>query len=143
MKPEDRLIIALDTKNIADAERILDETSEFCNTFKIGPGLFIKEGGAIVKAVKEKGKKCFLDLKLFDIPNTVLSAIESAASLNVDMITLHILGGEAMLEATSSANLRPEILLGVTVLTSFDEKEAEAVLKLAKMGKECGLFVRD
>ncbi|MBU1262889.1 orotidine-5'-phosphate decarboxylase [bacterium] len=148
MKPKDRLIIALDTKDIASAERILDETSEFCNIFKIGPGLFIKEGRDIVKAVKKRGKKCFLDLKLFDIPNTVLSALESAASLDVDIITLHILGGERMLKVARAANLRPETLLGVTILTSVDEKDIkrlgmkslkETVIELAKIGKGCGL----
>jgi orotidine-5'-phosphate decarboxylase len=149
MKPEDRLIIALDTKDIAGAERILDETSEFCNTFKIGPGLFIKEGKDIVGLVKGRGKGCFLDLKLFDIPNTVLSTLESAAHLNVDIITLHILGGEKMLRSVVDCDLRPKILLGVTILTSFDEKEAkrvginlplpETVIELARLGRDCGL----
>jgi orotidine-5'-phosphate decarboxylase len=149
MKPEDRLIIALDTKDIASAERILDETSEFCNTFKIGPGLFIKEGKDIVGLVKGRGKGCFLDLKLFDIPNTVLSALESVATLNVDIITLHILGGEKMLRSVVAFDLRPKLLLGVTILTSFDEKEAkrvginlplsDAVIELARLGRDCGL----
>lgn len=148
MRPQDCLIIALDTKDRASAERILDETGEFCNIFKVGPGLFIKEGRDIVKAVKERGKRCFLDLKLFDIPNTVLAALESAASLEVEIITLHILGGERMLKAAAAAKLRPKILLGVTILTSLEEAEIkrlgmrslkEAVIELAKIGKECGL----
>ncbi|MDI6752623.1 MAG: orotidine-5'-phosphate decarboxylase [bacterium] len=149
MEPKDRLIIALDTKDIAGAERILDETSHLCNIFKIGPGLFIKEGRDIVEAVKERGKSCFLDLKLFDIPNTVLSALESAAALNVDIITLHILGGEKMLRSVVACYLRPKLLLGVTILTSFDEQEAkrlginlplsDTVIELANLGNNCGL----
>ena len=149
MKPEDRLIIALDTKDMASAERILDETSRFCNTFKIGPGLFIKEGKDIVGAVKGRGKGCFLDLKLFDIPNTVLSALESAATLNVDIITLHILAGEKVLRSVVDCGLRPKLLLGITILTSFDEEEAKrvgissplsnAVIELARLGNNCGL----
>ena len=103
-----------------------------------------------MRAVRDLGGRIFLDLKLHDIPNTVGRAVESADSLGVEMLTIHLSGGRAMIEAAVRA-ARPEmLLLGVTVLTSADDvtlRETgvnspmeEQVLRLASLGVESGII---
>ena len=126
MKPaetnvRDRLIIALDVPNAAEALDILHELLGEISTFKIGLQLYTAAGPEIVRVVQQTGAKVFLDLKLHDIPNTVGSAVRAAADLGVAMLTLHLSGGRRMLEAATAACPPDMLLLGVTVLTSSDE----------------------
>jgi len=120
------------------------------NTVKIGLQLFTAEGPAIVKEAKVLGFRVFLDLKLHDIPNTVAHAVQSAAAHHVDFLTIHTLGGPAMMLAASEAAKNTHLkLLGVTLLTSMDENEcravglsdstADQVLRLARLAGNCGL----
>lgn len=145
MKPEERLIVALDVPSLKEVERLVYELSGLCSWFKIGPGLFIKYGPKAIKFLKEKGKRVFLDLKLNDIPNTASLAMEEIVSLGVDMTSIHTLGGKAMLEAISSKK-KNCIVLGVCILTSLNDKDLkrmgfslslkEVVLDLANLAKE-------
>lgn len=122
---ESPLIIALDVQTTAEATAVVDLIGDRVNFYKIGMELFTAEGPAVVEAVKARGKKVFLDLKYYDIPNTVRGAVESAAKLGVDVLTVHALGGRRMLKEAMKASLafgekRPKIL-AVTILTSFSD----------------------
>ncbi|MEP6974799.1 MAG: orotidine-5'-phosphate decarboxylase [Spartobacteria bacterium] len=149
MKPRERIIIALDVPTSAAACALVRELSPHPGLFKIGLQLFIAAGPEIVRAVRELGGRIFLDLKLHDIPHTVGRAVESAGSLGVEMLTLHLAGGRAMAEAAVAAAGPELLLLGVTVLTSSDEgtlRETgvatameEHVLRLADLGVAAGV----
>lgn len=115
------LIVALDTPTAAAAEKILDQLEGLPIVYKVGLELFVSEGPRwVVDRLTSKGLRVFLDLKLHDIPNTVAKATESAGRLGVELLTVHLAGGRKMLEAALAVPKRPK-LLGVTVLTSFDE----------------------
>ena len=96
--------------------------------------------------IRKKGAEAFLDLKYFDIPNTVSHAVRQAVRLKVKMLTLHILGDEPMLKAAVEAadsesrrlKVKRPLLIGVTVLTSKEAVSSD-VLTLAKIGIDCGL----
>lgn len=117
----DRLIIALDVPNAAEALDIVHDLRGEISIFKIGLQLYTAAGPEIVRVVQQTRAKVFLDLKLHDIPNTVGSAVRSAADLGVAMLTLHLSGGRRMVEAALTACPPDMLLLGVTVLTSSDE----------------------
>ncbi len=125
------LIVALDVQTRAEAEakvRLLGDAVDF---YKIGLELFTAEGPDVVKAVKAFGKKVFLDLKFHDIPNTVAKAVKSAGKLGVELLTIHSVGGKAMIAAAREAALEygdaaPKIL-AVTVLTSLDKGDLEDI----------------
>ena len=120
---------------------------------KVGSQLFTAEGPRAVEKLAGLGFGIFLDLKFHDIPNTVAGAVRAAASLpEVRMMTLHATGGVAMMEAAKNAaagQSRPPALLGVTILTSLDEKSLEGigiegpasvrVFALAQLAKRAGL----
>jgi len=121
--------------------------------FKVGSQLFTAEGPSVVKALARLGFGIFLDLKFHDIPNTVAGAVTSAATLpNVRMLTLHTLGGLAMMQAAHDAAAQVKhrpMLLGVTILTSMDAaalrqagisgSPASRALALARLAKQTGL----
>src|SRR5690606_25093515 len=113
-------ILALDVPNAAEAIALVDRLprAEFV---KVGLQLYTAEGPGIVRALRARERRIFLDLKFHDIPNTVAGAVASAARLGVDLLTVHAAGGEAMLRAASAAaaSAAEELqLLAVTVLTS-------------------------
>ena len=119
--------------------------------------LYYKEGPAIVAKLKEQGYDVFLDLKLHDIPNTVKSAMEVLAGLGADLVNVHAAGGQAMMEAAlegldkgTPSGLRRPSLIGVTQLTSTDERQVreeqlidvsleQSVLQYAKLTQAAGL----
>ena len=120
------VIVALDLPTADDALRLVDQLPGL-RWAKVGPVLFVREGPALVRELKARGVSVFLDLKWHDIPNTVAEAARQAAALEVDLATVHALGGRAMLEAAVGAAgaLR---LAAVTVLTSHTrETYAEVV----------------
>lgn len=145
----DRLIVALDFPTQAKALALVSLLSGSVSIYKIGLQLYTAEGPAIVRAVAATGAKIFLDLKLHDIPNTVARAVAAAGELGVQMLTLHLSGGRAMLEAAAEARPPGLCLLGVTVLTSATPESLtetgvnsgieEQVLRLAELGRECGI----
>lgn len=132
--PKD-VIIALDFKNAIETYAFLDLFYEEKPYVKIGMELFYSEGPRIVREIKRRGHKIFLDLKLHDIPNTVKKAMASLSKLGVDMCNLHAAGTKAMMEAaveglTGADGTRP-ILIAVTQLTSTDEERMRSELLIA------------
>ncbi len=119
------VIIALDFPDAATAFAFLDQFTEEKPFVKIGMELFYAEGPQMVRGIKARGHKIFLDLKLHDIPHTVECAMRSLASLDVDMVNVHAAGTRAMMEAGLKGLTRPDgsrpLLIAVTQLTSTDE----------------------
>ena len=126
--PKDRLIVALDVPTAVDAQEIVYELGESVCFYKVGLQLFAAEGPKIVSELVSSGRKVFLDLKLHDIPNTVGQAVKSICELGATMVTVHAAGGSKMMieavQAASAGAVEP-IILGVTVLTSFDQSDLE------------------
>src|SRR5574344_1561919 len=99
------LIVALDVSSTAEVEQTVDRLGDAVSFYKIGLELFSAEGPDVVRAVKSRGKKIFLDLKLHDIPRTVERAVKAGAALGVDLMTIHAAGGKAMVFAAKDAAL--------------------------------------
>lgn len=147
------VIVALDVNSRAEAVEKVKSLGEAISFYKIGLELFTAEGPDVVKAVKDLGKKVFLDLKFHDIPRTVERAVRSGAKLGVDLMTIHSVGGKAMIKAAADAANEfgaagPKIL-AVTVLTSLDQSDladvgivgrtpAEQVAAMARFATENG-----
>ncbi len=152
-----KVVVALDVDSVEKAIEIVKQCEGYPLFFKIGKQLFTSIGPEIVRKIKSMGHKVFLDLKYHDIPNTVAMATIEAAKLGVDIVNLHISGGREMIETTVSKvedfclqnNIKKPEILGVTILTSLDNKAleevgykdpaSEMVVRLAKLGKDCGL----
>ena len=120
------LIVALDVPNKNELINTLNRLPDIINWYKVGLELFIAEGPEILKILKSFGKQIFLDLKLHDIPQTVENAINVACQYDVDMMTVHGLGGRKMLEAAANAasNFKnPPKLVAVTTLTSLGNED--------------------
>ena len=150
------VIIACDFNSKADLMTFLDkfENGDRKPFLKVGMELFYAEGPAIVKEIKARGHKIFLDLKLHDIPNTVKKAMAVLSALDVDICNLHAAGTAAMMEAaleglTRADGTRP-LLIAVTQLTSTSEERMqkdllidrpldEVVMHYAKNAKDAGL----
>ena len=145
-------IVALDVPDAGAAERLVDELGELCGFYKIGSELFTAAGPRIVESIGARAST-FLDLKFHDIPNTVRGAVRSAALLGARLLTVHVAGGRAMLDAAVEAarGAGDCQVLGVTVLTSLDSTEAghvwgrdvrdmrTEVLRLAQLAADAGL----
>jgi orotidine-5'-phosphate decarboxylase len=115
------LIAVLDVDSQEEALRVVDACG-LCPWFKVGAQLFTRCGPDAVRAVRERGKQVFLDLKYHDIPNTVQHAARAAAELGAGLFTVHASGGRAMIAAARRAvEGTPARILAVTVLTSLDE----------------------
>lgn len=122
MNISERIIVALDFDNAADVKRLVKKLPE-ASFFKVGLELFSAEGAGIIKYLKEEGKRVFLDLKLNDIPNTVMKTLSLIDKLGVDITDIHISAGPAVLDAIGRARAAAELktqIFGVTVLTSLD-----------------------
>ena len=121
------VIVALDVQSRAEAVEKVKLIGDAIGFYKIGLELFTAEGPDVVKAVKDLGKKVFLDLKFHDIPRTVERAVRSGGKLGVDLMTIHSVGAKAMIRAAADAAAEfgaaaPKIL-AVTVLTSLDQSD--------------------
>jgi orotidine-5'-phosphate decarboxylase len=147
-----RLIVALDVPDAASAAALVARLDGTCLWFKVGLELFTAAGPAVIDPLIQRGHSVFLDLKFHDIPSTVAGAVRSAAALGVNMLTIHASGGPAMLTAARAALAdlpNPPQLLAVTMLTSIDQAQANAIgydrspseqaLALASMGLESGI----
>jgi orotidine-5'-phosphate decarboxylase len=150
-------MLALDVDSREKAEEWVHKLKAHVGYFKVGLQLFTKEGPELVRSIRARGGRIFLDVKYHDIPNTVAKACEAAVSLNIDFVNVHALGGKAMLKAAAesiaetSARMRlpKPRLLAVTVLTSHDARglsqevglkgrPAAEVRRLALMAKAAG-----
>ena len=148
------VIIACDFASKADVLAFLDKFTGRKPYVKIGMELFYAEGPSIVREIKERGHKIFLDLKLHDIPNTVKKSMSVLSGLDVDMTNLHASGTVRMMEAAIEGLTRPDgtrpLLIAVTQLTSTDQEAmendllikepiAEVVMHYAANAKKAGL----
>jgi orotidine-5'-phosphate decarboxylase len=149
--PKDRLAVALDYPDAAQAFALVDRLGNTCQWFKVGMELYYAAGNRIVQQLRDRGFNVFLDLKLHDIPNTVAGGVRSAAQAGASLLTIHASGGGAMMSAAAEAASAPGSprLLAVTVLTSMDAKElaaigitstpTEQVLRLARLSQASGI----
>ncbi len=130
------VIIALDFDSREKTLAFLDQFTEEKPFVKIGMELYYAEGPAVVREIKARGHKVFLDLKLHDIPNTVKKAMAVLSGLDVDMTNLHAAGTKAMMEAALEGLTRPDgtrpLLIAVTQLTSTSQERMEADLLIDK-----------
>lgn len=129
---KDRLIVALDCDSLAQASALVDELEGLVSFFKVGIELQLAEGMSPVKCLRSRSKKVFLDLKYFDVPETVERAVRRAASLDVSFLTIH--GNAPNMHAAVRGRGDAELkLLAVTVLTSLDAYD------IKELGYECSL----
>lgn len=153
---ESRICIALDFQTKAEVLEFLDKFEDEKLYLKVGMELFYGEGIDMIKEIKKRGHKIFLDLKLHDIPNTVKSAMKQLAKLDVDIVNVHASGSVAMMKAAlegleegKTGDKRP-LCIAVTCLTSLDQEVLDnellihepledVVLQWAKNTKEAGL----
>lgn len=147
------VIIACDFKNKEETFAFLDKFKEERPFLKIGMELFYAEGPEIVREIKRRGHKVFLDLKLHDIPNTVKSAMKVLSSLGADMVNVHAAGASKMMQGAREAFSECEnapLLIAVTQLTSTDSEALKnellidvpmekTVMSYAKNAKNSGL----
>ncbi len=148
------VIVACDFSSAADVYAFLDKFTGRKPFVKIGMELFYAEGPEIVKQIKARGHKIFLDLKLHDIPNTVKKAMSVLSRLDVDICNLHAAGTANMMRAAIEGLTRPDgsrpLLIAVTQLTSTDQESMEndllikepidkVVMHYAKTAKDAGL----
>ncbi len=157
LKPSERILCALDTTNVEEAAILAGELSPHVGGIKLGLEFFGANGPQGFLEVAKANRNIFLDLKLHDIPNTVAKTIHALMPLRPKIMTIHTAGGSAMMKAASEAATlaaknegceRP-IIVGVTILTSLDNEDIEAigfqnkvsmqVVKLARLAKESGL----
>jgi orotidine-5'-phosphate decarboxylase len=125
-----RLIVALDFPSAQPALELVQKLEGTCTWFKVGLELYLAAGNSVVESLRRSGHSVFLDLKLHDIPNTVAGAVRSAALTGASLLTVHALGGPAMIEAAANelAYLSdPPKLLAVTLLTSMDAQQMRSV----------------
>ncbi len=151
MTREPRAIVALDVRTLDEALTLVDRLGEDADFYKVGSELFTAAGPDVVRALRDRGKDVFLDLKFHDIPNTVAGACRSAAALGARILTVHASGGRRMLEAARDAAGDGCGVLAVTVLTSLDAAELgqawgrsapvieDEVLRLAERAAQAGL----
>ena len=148
------VIIACDFASAAQTFAFLDKFTDEKPFVKIGMELFYAEGPSIVREIKRRGHKIFLDLKLHDIPNTVKKSMAVLSNLDVDICNLHAGGTIPMMEAALEGLTRPDgtrpLLIAVTQLTSTDQQHmeddllihasiADVVMHYAENAKKAGL----
>ena len=154
-RARDSLIFALDTATLGEALVYAAMLKDRVGLFKIGLELFVNAGPGGLSEIRQTAPNCgiFLDLKFHDIPATVLGAFRSVISLGADLLTVHVSGGRAAMEAVAGISDTGTIALGVTVLTSlstddlreigidtakFSEPSA-LVLERARLARDSGL----
>ena len=154
---EDRIILAIDGLDVIQAKLLLEKCPNI-KWVKVGLELFVREGPRVIELLKGLNKKIFLDLKFHDIPNTMRAACFQVSKLGVDIISIHASAGlkalkdskKASLEGATSVSVKPPLVVGITVLTSFSVKDfqtdldsnnsiGENVLRLAKLSFDAGL----
>ncbi|MFQ6112175.1 MAG: orotidine-5'-phosphate decarboxylase, partial [Nitrospinota bacterium] len=149
LSPRERLIVALDFEREEEALGLVESLGEEVLIYKVGSQLFTRSGPSVVRELRARGKRVFLDLKYHDIPATVAAASLEAARLGVFMLNVHASGGYEMMRACAEACRKvpePPLALAVTVLTSLGTEDMrglglptnmeEQVLRLARLALE-------
>ena len=149
--------MALDCPGYEQAAKIVENIGDEALFYKVGLELYTAAGDALLRMLCDAGKQIFLDLKLFDIPNTVQRTCASIATKNVALTTIHTLGGRTMMKAARkgtdtelAGGAKSAKILGVTILTSLDEETLRnelyipksipfMVRELALTARSCGL----
>ncbi|MGK7940491.1 MAG: orotidine-5'-phosphate decarboxylase [Crocosphaera sp.] len=152
MSPFDKIIVPLDVPTQEAAIALVDKLPQV-TFWKVGLELFVACGPDILKQLKDRQKKIFLDLKFHDIPNTVAGACRSASNYGVDLLTLHATAGKNALKAATEAiadSPSPPKLLAITLLTSLNSRDLafdlkiplelpEYALQMALLAKDSGI----
>ncbi|KUM99112.1 orotidine 5-phosphate decarboxylase [Streptomyces yokosukanensis] len=150
MDPNNEIIVALDYGNGPTAEDLVDRLGDECRFYKVGLELLTAAGPDFVRHLVSRGKEVFLDLKLFEIPNSVAGAVRAAGALGVSMVTVHSMGGTGiMAAAVDAARDFPDLrILALTVVTSMTDEDLadigvsdsteEQVLRLARLAGKAG-----
>src|SRR5438132_4520442 len=157
MKPNDKLIVALDVETADRALGLFNALHDLAGMFKIGSQLFTAAGRGIVRQIVARGGRVFLDLKFHDIPNTVAAAGVEATRLGVSIFNVHASGGveimkrtaEAVAETAERERLMKPKVIAVTLLTSLNQASMEqlgindkpptVVARLTRLAADCGL----
>ena len=135
-----RILLALDTPDVATASAQARAAGDAIDGIKLGLEFFVANGPAGVAEVQRAGRPLFLDLKLHDIPKTVAGAVRSALALKPLLLTVHAGGGPAMLRAAADAaanagKTRP-LIIAVTVMTSLDDSDLRAIGQMPPVGDQ-------
>lgn len=157
MSVSDRIIVPLDVATEADAIALIEKLPQV-SFWKVGLELFVSTGSEILRILKDREKRIFLDLKFHDIPNTVAGATRAAATYGVDLITIHAVAGKEALkravaasdEGAKAAKCSPPKLIAITLLTSLNARDLafdlkvpielpEYALQMALLAQETGL----
>src|SRR3989337_635027 len=157
LKPEERIILALDFPEFKEAKSWVERLKVRVKTFKVAPILFLNSGPKGLKEFTENGAEIFLDLKFHDIPSTVEKSSRQVVGYGINMFTIHALGGfemmkktvEAVKEESEKLSKPKPLILAVTILTSQSEESLkqigitrssqDAVLRLATLADKAGL----
>lgn len=158
MEPKNKIIVALDVPDFAQAKVLVNELAPYAGAFKVGKELSTAVGPRIFEYIHAQGSEIFFDCKFHDIPNTVASAGVVVAKMGIWLFNIHCLGGVKMLEETSARvkkycldnKIRAPKIIGVTVVTSLNEEMlknelliekpmSEYVVHLARLAKKSGL----
>ena len=157
LKPEDRIILALDFPGFKEAKSWVERFKGKVKTYKVGPILFLNSGPTGIKELTDSGAEVFLDLKFHDIPSTVERSSRQVIGYGIKMFTIHALGGfEMMKKAVEAVHSESEklskpkpLILAVTILTSQSEESLkqigisgssqDAVLRLAALADKTGV----
>jgi orotidine-5'-phosphate decarboxylase len=137
-----QLYCALDTVNLLQAQTWARSLAGHVDGVKLGLEFFVANGPAGVRAIQAEGLSIFLDLKLHDIPNTVAGGMRAAAALGVNFVTIHALGGSAMMQAAKAAAIEgagkqaPPRVIGITVMTSLSEEDLSATGQPGPIGAQ-------
>ncbi|WP_328900222.1 MULTISPECIES: orotidine-5'-phosphate decarboxylase [unclassified Streptomyces] len=152
MDRNSQIIVALDFDNRRAVDEVVDRLGEECRFYKVGIELLTAAGPDLIGHLVAKGKEVFLDLKLFEIPNSVAGAVRAAGALGVSMVTVHSMGGTAIMSAAvEAARDFPRLrVLALTVVTSMTRSDLadvgvtgsasteEQVLRLARLAEGAG-----
>lgn len=154
---KDKLIVALDYSAKEPVEKLVTSLADSVSYYKVGMELYYSVGESVIHYLKEHNKNVFLDLKLYDIPNTVAKGLSALTRLGADMMNVHASGGSLMMqkaaeavteEATRLGIVRPKVI-AVTILTSMSQEQwgemghtneiRDQVVRLALLAKESGM----
>lgn len=120
MMLQNKVMIALDYETPEDAYHLVDQLGHHIEWYKLGPTIFTQHGTELLRFLRRRGKKIFVDLKLHDTPSVVSQTLKQFVNLGVQFATVHCLGGRSMLEAAAASCRGSQLkLLGVTLLTSY------------------------